>query len=63
MQNYPQAPANEEALALMVRAYNEMGMADLRDDTLRVLEKNFPQSKYLQGREDDPAWWMFWKLI
>jgi len=63
MQNYPQAPANEEALALMVRAYNEMGMADLRDDTLRVLEKNFPQSKYLKGREDDPAWWMFWKLI
>jgi len=28
-----------------------------------VLEKNFPQSKYLKGREDDPAWWMFWKLI
>ena len=63
MQNYPQAPANEEALALMVRSYNEMGMVDLRDDALRVLEKNFPQSKYLQGREADPAWWMFWKLI
>jgi outer membrane protein assembly factor BamD len=40
-----------------------MGMVDLRDDALRVLEKNFPQSKYLQGREADPAWWMFWKLI
>lgn len=63
MQNYPQAPANEEALALMVRSYNELGMVDLRDDALRVLEKNFPQSKYLQGREADPAWWMFWKLI
>jgi outer membrane protein assembly factor BamD len=63
LQSYPQAPANEEALALMVRAYNEMGMADLRDDALRVLEKNFPSSKYLRGREEDPAWWMFWKLI
>jgi len=63
LQSYPQAPANEEALALMVRAYNEMGMADLRDDALRVLEKNFPSSRYLKGREADPAWWMFWKLI
>lgn len=63
LQNYPQAPANQEALALMVRAYNEMGMAELRDDALRVLEKNFPDSKYLQGKEDNPAWWMFWKLI
>ena len=63
LQNYPQAPANEEALALMVRAYNEMGLPDLRDDALRVLEKNFPGSAYLKGRENDPAWWMFWKLI
>lgn len=63
LQNYPQAPANQEALALMVRAYNEMGMTDLRDDALRVLEKNFPGSAYLKGRENDPAWWMFWKLI
>jgi outer membrane protein assembly factor BamD len=63
LQNYPQAPANEEALALLVRAYNEMGLPDLRDDALRVLEKNFPGSAYLKGREKDPAWWMFWKLI
>ncbi len=61
--NFPQAPANEEGLALMVRAYNEMGMTDLREDTLRVLEKNFPASKYLEGRDTNPAWWMFWKLI
>ena len=47
----------------MVRAYNEMGLADLRDDALRVLAKNFPDSPYLKGRESDPAWWMFWKLI
>ncbi len=61
--NYPQAAANEEGLALMVRAYNEMGMAELRDDTLRVLETNFPASPYLEGRDRDPAWWQFWKLI
>lgn len=59
---YPQAPANEEGLVILVRAYDALGMKDLRDDAERVLIKNFPNSKYLKG---DPSksgapWWQIW---
>jgi outer membrane protein assembly factor BamD len=46
----------------MVRSYDALGMNDLRDDTVRVLEKSFPQTLYLtQGfkSKSDP-WWKVW---
>ncbi|HET7776234.1 MAG TPA: outer membrane protein assembly factor BamD, partial [Azospira sp.] len=46
IKNYPAAPAVEEALFVMVKAYDEMGMIDLRDDAERVMRKNFPNSVY-----------------
>src|SRR5476649_1299829 len=49
MQNYPQAPATEEALFVMVKAYDALGMADLRDDADRIMHKNFPKSAYFKG--------------
>jgi outer membrane protein assembly factor BamD len=59
--NYPQAPAVEEALFIMVKAYDAMGMSDLRDDADRVMHKNFPDSAYIKGTAGgkDP-WWMLW---
>ncbi|MBL0165596.1 MAG: outer membrane protein assembly factor BamD, partial [Propionivibrio sp.] len=42
--NYPEAPATEEALYIMVKAYDLMGMDDLRDDVERVMRKNYPDS-------------------
>jgi outer membrane protein assembly factor BamD len=59
--NYAQAPATEEALFVMVKAYDAMGMSDLRDDADRVMHKNFPDSAYLKraaGTKD--PWWMIW---
>src|SRR5262247_407970 len=44
VKTYPEAPATEDALAIMARAYGQMGMDDLRDDALRVLKTNFPNS-------------------
>jgi len=44
LKNYPQAPAQEEALLIMIRAYDALGMAQLRDDAQRILKKNFPDS-------------------
>lgn len=59
--NYPEAPAIEEALAVMVAAYDKLGIADLRDDALRILKLNYPNSKYAQGLDTkDKAWWKFW---
>jgi outer membrane protein assembly factor BamD len=61
MLNYSQAPAVEEALFVMVKAYDAMGMTDLRDDADRVMHKNFPNSGYFKGTsgKKDP-WWMLW---
>jgi outer membrane protein assembly factor BamD len=59
--NYPQAPAVEEALFVMIRAYDALGMIKLRDDANRVMQTNFPNSPYYKGALDkkDP-WWMLW---
>ena len=60
LQRYPQAPATEEALALMVKSYDAMGMNDLRDDTMRVMRKNFPDSAYFKQGTGDTPWWKLW---
>ena len=58
---YPVAPANEEALFLLVKSYDAMGMSDLRDDADRVMRKNFPNSVYFSGGpEDNRPWWQLW---
>jgi len=60
--DYQGVPALEEALYIMVESYDALGMAQLRDDTRRVLEKNFPQTPYLtQGyKSDTQPWWKLW---
>lgn len=60
--DYPGVPANEEALSILVSSYDAMGMADLRNDAQRVLEKNFPNSLYLKGQsfKKSKSWWRFW---
>ena len=58
---FPQAPANEEALFLLVKSYDALGMTSLRDDTDRVLQKNFPNSVYFAGGpKDGRPWWQLW---
>ena len=62
LKTYPQAPANEEGLVILVQAYDKLGMKDLRDDAERVLNSNFPKSKYLKGDpgKKDVPWWQIW---
>ncbi len=60
--DYQGLPASEEALFIIVKSYDALGMAPLRDDAKRVLEKNYPQSEYLtrgfKGSTD--PWWKVW---
>jgi len=49
LREYVGAPASEEALSIMMRAYASLGMDDLRADTERILLKNYPNSAYLKG--------------
>ena len=61
LKNYPDAPATEEALFIMVKAYDLMGMNDLRDDVERVMRKNYPNSVYYtRGLERKEPWWKLW---
>lgn len=48
IENFQRAPAVEDALGLQALAYREMNLTDLMNDTRRVLEKNFPESRYLK---------------
>ena len=49
LKNYPQAPAQEEALLIMIQAYDVLGMPELRNDAERILRKNFPDSAQLKN--------------
>jgi outer membrane protein assembly factor BamD len=60
--DYQGVPAVEEALFIIFKSYDALGIVPLRDDTKRVLEKNYPQSEYLtrgfKGSAD--PWWKIW---
>jgi outer membrane protein assembly factor BamD len=64
IQHYPQAPSLEEAVFVLVLAYDKLGMNDLRDAADRVMRTNFPESHYLKGKASvlrkDAPWWRLW---
>ena len=62
VQEFQQSPTTEEALYLMAQSYDRLGLEPLRDDALRVLERNFPQSRFpTEGlRGPEKSWWQFW---
>ena len=59
---FPRTPSNEEALYVLVASYEQLGLDQLRSDSLRVLELNFPNSRYLRDglRQREKSWWQFW---
>lgn len=60
--DYRDVPATEEALFILYKSYDALGMEQLRDDAKRVLEKNFPQSDFLLkgGKANSDPWWKIW---
>jgi outer membrane protein assembly factor BamD len=59
---YRDAVAVEEALYVMSQCYDKLAMPELRDDTLRVFNKSFPNSKFgkVAAKQSDKKWWQFW---
>jgi outer membrane protein assembly factor BamD len=57
---YPQAPAVEEAVVILVQAYDALGLTELRDGAERVMRANFPDSPYLKGGGKGVSWWRIW---
>jgi outer membrane protein assembly factor BamD len=59
---YPQSPHTLDALRVMVRAYDALGMTDLRDDAQRVLDANPGKgAPSLLDQTGNHPWWQFWK--
>jgi len=60
--DYHDVPALEEALFILVRSYDALGMTQLRDDAQRVMATSYPNSEYLtrgfKSRQD--PWWKIW---
>lgn len=52
---YPEAPAVEQALEVMVAAYAKLGLADLRADALKVLARNYPHNALVKTPETAAA--------
>jgi outer membrane protein assembly factor BamD len=62
LSDYPGAPAIEDALFVLMKSYEALDLTTLRDDTRRILEKNFPKSDYLSygSRKEKKSWWRLW---
>lgn len=59
---YPNSPSTRDALAVMVQAYDAMGMTELRDDARRVLASNSDVQVDAAGNSIvAKSWWQFWK--
>jgi outer membrane protein assembly factor BamD len=55
--NYQQSPMIEPALIVLVKAYDAMGLNELRDDTARLIKLNFPNSEFSLASLHKRAWW------
>jgi len=63
VQQYQTTPAVEEALFILMRSYERLGLEAQRADAERVLRLNFPDSRlFAQGiRTNDRSWWQIWR--
>jgi outer membrane protein assembly factor BamD len=57
IQDYPGAPAIKDALQLLADCYDKLGLPQLRDDTLRVLQLNYPAQAVAAPSK---PWWKIW---
>ncbi|MDE2422840.1 MAG: outer membrane protein assembly factor BamD [Betaproteobacteria bacterium] len=55
---YSKSPQAEEALYIMAKSYQAMHLTQLADDALRVLNQDFPNSKFLKNKPSiNTPWW------
>jgi len=57
--DYPGVPAIKEALEILIKSYDALGMQNLKADAQRVLDKNFPTLPTPENQKSG-SWWKFW---
>lgn len=63
IEEFQYSPATEEALSILARSYDKLGLNQLRDDAERVLRTNYPNSPLLTGDGINylsKPWWQLW---
>ncbi|MFL6551376.1 MAG: outer membrane protein assembly factor BamD [Povalibacter sp.] len=61
VENYDGAPQIREALQIMERSYEHLGMTELAASTQKVLADNYASvNPDRSGAEDRKSWWKFW---
>ncbi|GAA6120874.1 outer membrane protein assembly factor BamD [Acidovorax sp. FG27] len=61
--DYKDVPALEEALFILIKSYDALGMTQLRDDAQRVMQASYPQSQLMSQNSLRPKtgpWWKLW---
>jgi outer membrane protein assembly factor BamD len=58
IQDFQGTPATKDALALLADCYDKLNLTQLRDDTLRVLQTNYPAQA--EVKPVPKSWWRFW---
>ena len=53
---YPETPMTPEALVVLHKAYTELDLPVLADSSMAVLQLNFPDNYYVQGRKKERSW-------
>lgn len=62
IKQYPDSPANEEALFILMRSYEALGQTKLKEDTERIIQATYPNSPWYTGGPKQKAkpWWKIW---
>ena len=62
IETYPDSNFIEEALVICISAYDNLSMEDLKEDNLRVLKQNYPNSSMFNQDKaiKKKDWWKFW---
>jgi len=53
---YPNTPQTSEALIVLHKAYTALDLTELADGSMAVLELNFPDNYYVQGKKKKRSW-------
>lgn len=56
LENYPNTPESAEALVVLHKAYTKLSLPELADSAMTVLELNYPDNYYVQGRKKKRSW-------
>lgn len=61
LENYPSTPSTPDALRIMIKSYEKMGLDDLARDARLVFETSYPELP-LEPVDDDSGWFSWLKF-